>query len=173
MFFSLTYFWPIYIIANLLFLFSIWSSKHRPRLTRLAFLLLFAWAAWFNSSTVLTIPKLYQDYAITAIPIYRWFILGPFVAIIKPVVLVIAAAQLLIALTMLLKGELFRLGCWNGLVFGLGIAPLGWYAAFPATMLMAVAFYQLQKNHNNTYLWESKSRQSVANKTTISSLTAL
>ncbi|MFC5412469.1 hypothetical protein ACFPMF_24305 [Larkinella bovis] len=156
MFFSLTFFWTTYAVVNLVFLFTIWSSKHWPRLTRLFFLLLFGWAAWFNGSTVLDSPWVYQDYADTAVPLYRWFILGAFTYIIKPMILFIVVVQALIALTMLLKGDLFRLGCWNGLIFGLAIAPIGWYAAFPATVLMAIAFYRLQKNHDNTYLWERK-----------------
>ncbi|MGA0555326.1 hypothetical protein ACO2Q8_01645 [Larkinella sp. VNQ87] len=156
MFFSLTFFWTAYAIANAVFLFSIWSSGRWPRLTRLFFLLLFAWAAWFNASTALDSPWVYQDYADTAVPLYQRFILGPFASIIKPMILTIAAGQALIALSMLLKGDLFRLGCWDGAVFGLAIAPLGWYAAFPATVLMAIAFYRLQKNHDNTYLWQPK-----------------
>lgn len=156
MFFSLTFFWTAYTVANLLFLFAIWGSKHWPRTTRLFFLLLFGWAAWFNASMALISPSVYQDYADTAIPLYRWFIMGPFVTIIRPMILLIAAGQALIAGSMLLKGELFKLGCWDGLVFGLAIAPLGLYAAFPATVLMAIAFYRLQKNHDNTYLWETK-----------------
>lgn len=154
MFFSQTIFWTIYTVVNLLFLFSIWSSKTWPRLTRLAFLLLFGWAAGFNAANALSVPWVYQAYADTAIPLYKWFILGPFVAIIKPMVLLIAAGQALIALSMVLKGDLFRIGCWDGAVFGLAIAPLGLYAAFPATVLMAISFYRLQKNHTNTYLWE-------------------
>ena len=156
MFFSPTLFWTTYTVVNLLFLFSIWSSKHWPHLTRLFFLLLFGWASWFNATTALEAPWVYQDYADTAIPLYKWFILGPFATIIKPMILVIAACQALIALTMVLKGDVFRLGCWDGLIFGVAIAPLGWYAAFPATVLMAVAFYRLQKYHDGTYLWELK-----------------
>lgn len=159
MFFSLTFFWTIYAIVNLVFLFTIWSSKHWPRFTRLFFLLLFAWASWFNASTVLDSPWVYQDYADTAVPLYRWFILGSFTYIIKPLLFFIVVGQALIALSMLLKGDLFRLGCWNGLIFGLAIAPLGWYAAFPATVSMAIAFYRLQKKHDNTYLWEHKPGQ--------------
>ncbi|RRA99990.1 hypothetical protein [Larkinella rosea] len=155
MFFSPTLFWTTYTVVNLLFLSTIWSSKHWPRLTRLFYLLLFSWAAWFNATTALEAPWVYQDYADTAIPVYKWFILGPFATIIKPMILVIAASQALIALTMTLKGDLFRLGCWDGLIFGLAIAPLGWYAAFPATVLMAIAFYRLQQFHDGTYLWET------------------
>ncbi|NIJ52583.1 hypothetical protein [Dyadobacter arcticus] len=36
---------------------------------------------------------------------------------------------------MLLKGELFKPGCWGGIVFSLAVAPIGSYVAFQQPFL--------------------------------------
>ena len=145
-----------YITSNVLALLSILAAFKAPNLARLFFLLLFGWACWFNSSMAVDTPWAYQDYADTAIPLYKRFILGAFEAIITPMVLFIAVCQGLIAISMLLKGKIFRIGCWGGDIFGLAVAPLGTYAAFPATVSMAIALYVLQQRHNNLFLWERR-----------------
>ena len=103
-------------------------------------------------------PWVYQDYAETAIPLYKQFILGVFESIITPMVLIIAVCQGFIAISMLLKGKIFKAGCWGGIIFGLAIAPIGAYAAFPSTILMAIALFLLQKNPDNLYMWERKKK---------------
>ncbi|TDE08148.1 hypothetical protein [Dyadobacter psychrotolerans] len=148
-----------YITSNLLALLSIFASIRFPKFARVFFIMLFGWACWINSSMALDTPWVYQDYADTAVPLYKQFILGTFEAIVTPMVLVIAICQAFIAIAMLLKGKLFRIGCWGGIVFGLAVAPLGTYAAFPATVFMAIALYLLQKKNDNLFLWERKHDQ--------------
>ena len=143
-----------YIASNVFELLSVLAAIKAPKVARVFFLLLFSWACWINSSMAVDTPWVYQDYADTALPLYKQFILGAFEAIITPMVLVIALCQGLIAISMLLKGKLFRAGCWGGIVFGLAVAPLGTYAAFPATLLMAVALFILQSHDEGQYLWE-------------------
>jgi len=145
-----------YITSNILAMLSILAAVKVPKVARIFFLLLFSWACWINSSMAVDTPWVYQDYADTAIPLYKQFILGAFEAIVTPMVLVIAVCQGLIAISMLLKGKLFIAGCWGGIIFGLAVAPLGTYAAFPATVFMAIALYLLQKRHANLSLWEHK-----------------
>jgi hypothetical protein len=99
-------------------------------------------------------PWVYQDYADSSIPLYRKFILGAFEAIMTPLVLIIAVGQGLLAILMTLKGKLFKLGCWGGIVFCIAVSPIGSYAAFPATLFMAFALYLLQRDHNHLYIWE-------------------
>jgi hypothetical protein len=144
----------VYIIANILAFFSILASTRFPKLARLFFLFLFGWAFWINSSMAIDTPWVYQDYADSSIPIYRKFITGAFESIMTPLVLVIAAGQALLAILMTLKGKLFKLGCWGGIIFCLAVSPIGSYAAFPATLFMAIALYILQKGHNGLYIWE-------------------
>ncbi|MCE7043788.1 hypothetical protein [Dyadobacter sp. CY312] len=143
----------VYVASNVLALLSIFASVKKPQLARLFFLLLFGWACWINSSTALDAPWVYQDYADSSIPVYKRFILGAFEAIATPMVLSIAAAQGLIALSMILKGNLFRFGCWGGIVFCIAISPIGSYAAFPATLFMAVSLYLLQRKQGDLFIW--------------------
>lgn len=139
-------FWSAYAASNLVALTLIWTAVKHPDFTRAAFFLIFIGAAAVNTYIAIDSPWAYQDYADTAVPLYKQFILGAFEAIITPMILVIALAQLLIATAMLLKGKILIAGCWAGILFGISIAPLGLYAAFPATLLMAVALFVLQKN---------------------------
>ena len=119
------------------------GSYRWPTVTRVVFFLIFAVAAFVNTRTVLDSPWVYQSYADHAIPLYSRFILGPFEGIIQPMVLTIALGQAFIAVSMFMKQTWFRMGCLFGIIFCLAIAPLGFGAAFPATLLMAFALYRL------------------------------
>lgn len=132
-----------YILVNGFSLVQVVGSYRWPTVARLVFFLIFAVAAYINTRTVLDTPWVYQSYADYAIPLYSRFILGPFEAIIQPMILTIALGQALIAFSMFAKGRLFQAGCWGGIVFCLAIAPLGLGAAFPATLWMAFALYRL------------------------------
>ncbi|TLV02443.1 hypothetical protein [Dyadobacter luticola] len=141
-------FWAAYSTSNLIAITLIWSAKKYPVFTRAAFFVIFIAAAAANTYIAIDSPWAYQDYADTAVPLYKQFILGAFEAIITPMILIIALAQLTIAAAMLFKGKFLNAGCWAGIVFGISIAPLGLYAAFPATILMAVALFVLQRNQS-------------------------
>lgn len=119
----------------------------KPKIGKLLFLILFGWASWANSTTVLKNPNVYLDYAnYTFFPVYKHFILGFFHEHIQPIVLTIAACQLLIAVSMLSKGRALQIGCIGGMLFLVCIAPLGVGAAFPSTLIMALGMYFLLKN---------------------------
>lgn len=152
--FSPVFLVAVYIVANILAFCLIFASTRYPKLARLFFLLLFGWACWINSSMAVDTPWVYQDYAESSIPLYKKFILGAFEAIMTPLVLTIAVGQGLLAILMTLKGRLFKIGCWGGIVFCIAVSPIGSYAAFPATIFMAVALYLLQRDNNHLYIWE-------------------
>ncbi|GGN07038.1 hypothetical protein GCM10010967_48080 [Dyadobacter beijingensis] len=135
--------WGFYLSCNAMAIFLIWASKSRPALARLILLLIFLFAAGFNAYTALDAPWNYQDFADSAMPIYKRFILGAFLHIITPMVLTIAICQLLIALAMTARGQLFQAGCWAGMIFLVAIAPLGLYAAFPMPLLLASSMLRL------------------------------
>lgn len=137
-----------YVLTNVVALVQVIGTYRWPTVTRLVFFVLFAMAAVVNIRTALDTPWVYQSYAYYALPVYSWFILGPFDAITQPMVISIAIGQIGIATSMLLLGRWFRLGCVGGLVFCVSIAPLGLGSAFPATLLMALAFYRLFKHEN-------------------------
>lgn len=137
-----------FVVVNLFALLQLIGSYRWPTITRLVFCLLFGIAAVVNAKTAMTTPWVYQSYSDYAIPLYSRFILGPFDAITQPMVLSIAVGQAGIALSMFMKRRWFRAGCLGGIVFCLAIAPLGLGAAFPATVLMALAFYRLYKHED-------------------------
>jgi hypothetical protein len=142
-----------YLVSNAVAILLLVMAWKWPRAARLMFLLLFAWASWFNWQTVSFTPQVYLDYAeLTFSDWYQQFIRGWFSRHIKLVVGFIATCQGLIALAMLLRGWLFKAGTIAGIIFLLAIAPLGVGAAFPCTLNMAVAMLLLLRGYAD-YLW--------------------
>jgi hypothetical protein len=142
-----------YIISNVVALVLLYCASTWPRIGRLLFVLLFAWASWTNWGTALSTPEAYLDYAnLTFLDLYRQTIHGWFSEHIVLAVGIIATCQALIAVSMLLKGVLFKIGAAGAILFLVGIAPLGVGAAFPATLIMALAMGVLM-NKSHTYLW--------------------
>ncbi|HEY1114627.1 MAG TPA: hypothetical protein VGE66_13740, partial [Chitinophagaceae bacterium] len=83
---------------------------------------------------------------------YRHAIHGWFSQHIVLAVGIIATCQAFIAVSMLLKGWIFKAGAAGAILFLVGIAPLGVGAAFPATLIMALAMGVLM-NKAQAYLW--------------------
>jgi hypothetical protein len=143
-----------YIISNtvaLLMLLAAWKS---PKLARVMFFLLFAWASGANWRAALHTPQFYIDYAdLSFSDAYKQFILGWFSNHITEVVGFIATCQALIAVSMLLKGWIFKLGAIGAIIFLLAIVPFGVGSAFPCSLVMAVALYVILRKASNNYLW--------------------
>lgn len=137
-----------YVVTNVFAVAQLIGSYRWPTITRVFFFLLFGFAAFINIRNALETPWVYQGFEEYAIPLYRRFILGLFDTYTTPIVISIAIGQVLIAFSMFLKGDWFRMGCLGGLVFCLAIAPLGLGSAFPSTLLMAMAFYQLYRRES-------------------------
>ncbi|WP_461102801.1 hypothetical protein [Spirosoma koreense] len=135
-----------YVVVNVFSITQLIGSYRWPATTRMLFFLLFSIAAFVNIRNALETPWVYQSYADYAIPLYRRFILGLFDDFATPIVLSIGIGQALVAIAMLLMGDWFRMGCLGGLIFCVAIAPLGLGSAFPATLLMALAFYRLYRH---------------------------
>lgn len=142
-----------YIISNVVALVLLYCASAWPRIGRLLFLLLFAWASWTNWSTALRTPEVYLDYAsLTFLDLYRDTILGWFSEHITLAVGIIATCQALMALSMALKGWIFKAGATGAIIFLVAIAPLGVGAAFPATLIMALAMGVLMSK-SHAFLW--------------------
>lgn len=137
-----------YVVVNVFAIVQVVGSYRWPTVTRVVFFLIFAIAAFINIRTVLDSPWVYQSYAYYAVPLYSRFILGPFEFIIQPMVLTIALGQAFIAVSMFMKQTWFQMGCLFGIIFCVAIAPLGFGAAFPATLLMAFALYRLVRHED-------------------------
>ncbi|MGG7665512.1 hypothetical protein [Dyadobacter sp. BHUBP1] len=145
---SSSFSWTAYWLSNAFAVVLIATSKRYIPFTRLMVLLIFLAAAAVNTYIAIDAPWAYQDYADTAIPLYKKFILGAFMSIITPMVLTIAFCQLLIAISMFAGRQALKIGCWAGIIFCVSIAPLGLYAAFPATLLLAIALFRLERAVN-------------------------
>lgn len=142
-----------YIISNIVAVIMLWSAVKKEKMARLFYFLLFAWASWANWTTAMNNPASYLQYAHAAIlPWYRQFIQGWFSEHILLIVGFIASCQALIAVSMLLKGLIFKVGSWGAIVFLLSILPLGYYAGFPCTLVMAIGLYFLNRKVHD-YWW--------------------
>ncbi|GAB3786972.1 hypothetical protein GCM10028818_51120 [Spirosoma horti] len=137
-----------YVVVNIFAVMQLIGTYRWPATTRVLFFLLFSVAAFVNIRNALETPWVYQSYADYAIPTYRRFILGLFDSFTTPIVFSIGLGQLLIAASMFMQGDWFRMGCLGGLVFCVAIAPLGFGSAFPSPLLFALAFYKLYQQQN-------------------------
>lgn len=148
-----------YLVSNAVAILLLVAAWKWPRTGRLMFLLLFAWASWFNWQTVSHTPQLYLDYAhLTFSDWYKQFILGWFSTHTRLAVGFIATCQGLMALAMLLRGWLFKAGAIAAIIFLLAIIPLGLGSAFPCTLIMAAAMGLLLRGYPD-YLWRRPERR--------------
>ena len=143
----------LYIISNVIALILLFAAWKAPKLARLLFFLLFAWASYKNMTVVIRSPQSYLDYAdFTFLDMYKQFISGWFSKHIATVIALIATCQALIAISMLLKNFFFKIGAVGAIVFLIAIAPLGVGAAFPCTVIMAIALIViLSKQSTDNY----------------------
>jgi len=148
-----------YAASNLAAIIMLYAALKWPRVARVLFFLLFAWACWANWEISTESPNLYLQYADAAfLDIYKQFINGWFSSHIQLMVGFIATCQGLIALSMFMKGWIFKIGCTGGIVFLISILPLGFYAAFPCTSIMAIAMFIMLRKQNS-FTWSHQSFQ--------------
>ncbi|HEX2787384.1 MAG TPA: hypothetical protein VHP32_05710 [Ignavibacteria bacterium] len=147
------------IISNIVALIMLLCSWKKPKIARVMFFLLFIWAGWVNAITALNTPQVYLEYSKFAFfPIYSYIIEGFFGDNITAIVFSIAMCQLMIGVSMLLKGRIFVTGAIGGMIFLICISPLGFGSGFPSTLIMAWGLYLLLNKNRNIYLWESSSK---------------
>jgi hypothetical protein len=143
------------IIANVIALLLLVASVKWPRIARLSFFLVFAWASWTNWKTCLQNPVVYLEYAGLAwSSLYKKFINGWFAQNITLAVGFVATCQAMIAVAMLLKGWIYSAACIAAIIFLLAILPLGVGAGFPSTAIMAIACYILLRKQPAKFVWE-------------------
>ena len=151
------------IISNLIAVFLFVASIKWQRIARLSFFLLFAWASWTNWKTTIQNPEAYLEYAsLTWSKWYESFITGWFAKHICLMVGLIATSQALIAVSMLLRGWIYGLGCLSAVIFLLAILPFGIGAGFPSTGIMAVACFILFKKQPVDFIWKGKRKIEIA-----------
>lgn len=144
------------LVSNAIAILQLIAAVQWPRIARLSFFILFAWACWMNWSTALQTPDAYLDYAnLSWGNWYGNFINGWFAQHILLCVGFIASCQGLIAVCMLFKGLVFKSGGIAAIIFLLCIVPFGVGSGFPATVIMAAAIFILIRKHNNKFIWQS------------------
>jgi hypothetical protein len=141
-----------YIISNAYALILLFLAVIYPRLARVFFFLLFALASWINWKITLQSPLDYVRTSEVALTIYRQFITGWFSKHVLLVVGFIATAQGFIAVSLLLKGWVYKTGIIGAIVFLVAIMPLGIASAFPSTLIMAYGMVWLLKKTPD-YIW--------------------
>jgi hypothetical protein len=143
------------MISNVIAILQLIAAVKWPRIARLSFFVLFVWASWTNWTTSQQTPQFYLDYAgLALIQWYSDFIRGWFAEHIQLVVGFIAICQALIAVSMLLKGWIFKIGSIGAIIFLISILPFGVGSGFPCTGTMAVAILILLKRHSSNLIWE-------------------
>lgn len=139
-------------MVGLIILLSCWKNQ---RLGRLLMLALFIWAGITNWYMAIDSPEVYVNYAHYAfLPVYRTFIAGWFSQHVVWVVGPIATLQVLIGVSMALKGPIYRLGTLGGMIFLVAIIPLGVSSGFPFPIVTAIAFLLLFLAAPVDYLWK-------------------
>ena len=152
------------IVSNIVALLQVIAAVRRPRIARLSFFLLFAWASWTNWTESRQAPQFYLEYAdLTWSNWYRSFIKGWFADHVQLAVGLIATCQGLIAISMLLKGWVYKIGSVGGIIFLLSILPFGVGSGFPCTAIMAVALFILLKKYNDEFIWSRDKSITVKN----------
>ncbi len=144
----------LYCISNIVALLILWAAWKQPRIARIMFFLLCAWASWTNWTAAIQNPQFYIDYAdLSFWKIYKQFIRGWFSNHVEEVVGIIAIGQSLVAISMLLKGWMLKTGTIAAIIFLLAIAPLGVGSAFPFSITASIALYLIFRSRPADYLW--------------------
>jgi hypothetical protein len=148
-------YWLELLLSNSAAIILLLVAIYRPQIARVLFSLLFVWAAFTNWITVHNNPQVYQEYETMALlPFYKDFIKGFFAEHTISLVSFVAISQLLIGISLLLKGWVFRLACIGGIIFLLAILPLGVGSGFPCTLIMAAGLFMVLKKNKNHFIWE-------------------
>jgi hypothetical protein len=149
------YVWAL-VVSNIIALIILYFAWKGPRIARVLLFLVFAWAAYTNWNMAMHSPQEYVNFADLAfLGFYKNFIRGWFSQHGAWLIAGIAIGQLLIALSMLWKGWLYRLGAIGGIIFLVGITPLGVGSGFPFPIITAIAFFLLLKQKNVDLPWKA------------------
>lgn len=152
----------LYIISNVIALCLLLAAWKIPKIARLLFSLLFAWAGYTNWSFATHSPEVYLEYAgLTFMNVYKQFINGWFSKHIIASIGFIATCQLFISISLLLRGFVFKIGVIGAIVFLIAIAPFGIGSAFPCTVIMAVGLYLLVRKHKHDFIWRDTKQQAL------------
>ena len=131
-----------FIVVNLIAIGMVLVAWKRPNWGRGLFGLNFLGAAIFNGVFFFKDPEEFTYYADFAmLDVYRDFINHTFSDHLHFFLAAIIVVQFLTGLTLLAKGKWVKIGALSAALFLIAITPLGFGAAFPATLIMAFGLY--------------------------------
>lgn len=139
-----------YIVSNLFAVALLIIAWKRPIMGRLIFSIIFLGACVTNWTIAINHPEDYLDFGnMTISSWYREFITGWFSEHILLTVGLIASAQGLIGISLLLNGWIYKIGVAGGILFLLAIIPLVITSAFPGSLIMTMAMMMIfNKGHH-------------------------
>lgn len=144
-----------YIISNIVAVVVAISAMIWPTVARIMLSFIFIAAFVFNLFTAIYQPSAYLYFAeLASSEFYKLIILGPFIEHVQLYVLLIAVCQLLIGIFIGYKGKLMTIAMIGGIFFLLAISPLAYGAAFPATLIMALAMIILKSKRIKLNIYE-------------------
>jgi hypothetical protein len=136
----------MYLGANAIAAGMLALAFWQPRVVRWLWAAIFVWASIVNTLTAGSEPWVYLAYgALTPSTLYRDFIGGWFSQHIQPMVLSIAAGQLMIAILLSRAGAARRLGVLGATVFLIAIAPLGVGSGFPFSLIAIASLLVMER----------------------------
>lgn len=144
------------IASNIVALFLLLLEWKKKNAARICFALLFIWASVVNWRTAHNAPGEYQNYSSYAVGFYKTIINDYFSRHITGYVSIIAVAQFIMGLGFLARGIIVKASCLAGIVFFIGIAPLGLGAAFPFSITAAVALILLYRYNFEYDIFKNK-----------------
>lgn len=143
-------YWGSNLVGVVLLLISLkWT-----RVARVMFAIIFGYASWINYHLSHSNPEAYLDYKESAVGLYALFIEGWFSENITLFVTMIAVGQLLIATGMVMSKTWVTLASVGAIIFLAAIAPLGYYAAFPFSITVSLAAYQIIRKDEKLFIWK-------------------
>jgi hypothetical protein len=136
-----------FIVSNIVGAAFIFVCFKWPRVARYVWGVCFLAAGLFNIYSGWTSPQSYVEmYGKTALlSVYKDFIYGIFSDQTQIFVTLIASGQIAVGVLLFFKKIPFLVGIIGGIAFLVCISPLGVGSAFPATVLMAVSLFLLQR----------------------------
>ncbi|MFT3823107.1 MAG: hypothetical protein QM731_04270 [Chitinophagaceae bacterium] len=126
-----------------------------PFAGRLLLSIFFIATACYTWNTVQGHPDLYNNYKQFAF--FDWYrdgIVQPFIDHLPFSAKMFAILQLLTAIGLLLKNQVFKIACALALLILVAIAPLGIASFFPATLLPALGCFILLRKKTDHYAWQ-------------------
>ncbi len=142
-----------YLISQAVGLGMLLVASRNIRISRILFSIMFLYAGCYNMYIGLIRPDTYLGFSELAIPLYRDFINGWFSQNNHIVIPLIAGGQLLIGISMVLKGRWVIMACAGAIIFLISICPLMVGSAFPFSIPVSIAAFLILREKELNYIW--------------------